>query len=73
MATVAYTNTGSHPRSIGGKLIMPGETRDVDDVGLIPAPPEPTPEPEPKPAPEPIPDLEPTPEPVKAGSSRGKS
>jgi hypothetical protein len=37
MAIVSYTNPGPHPRSIGGKLILPGETRDVDDVGLIPA------------------------------------
>ena len=73
MATVAYTNTGPHPRSIGGKLIMPGETRDVDDVGLIPAQPEPEPDPDPEPAPEPMPDPEPTPEPVKAGAARGKS
>lgn len=47
MAIVSYTNPGPHPRSIGGKLILPGETRDVDDVGLIPAGTS-KPEPEPK-------------------------
>lgn len=35
MALVAYTNTGDNNIHIGGKVIAPGETREVDET-LVP-------------------------------------